>query len=575
MKFVRVFSEIVKKNFKLLYRARASALVIFLGPLLLITLLGLAFSSSQQFSIAIGVYSEKYSDLTNSLIKKLSESNFKVVKYQTETKCISSVKRGINNVCVVFPPDLDVSTNASNEISFHVDYSRMNLVWMVLDVITKKVSEESEEISTWLTSILLEKLNKTSIFVESSSLTVDELIKTNDELNTKMKTFYAQLGDLKLDIDPKEFKMEQLATMRDLIFEATNASILTAQTMITQLYDSIGEANCTDAGDAYDLLGDAEETFNELQENLSSLYNGTGDSFLPLMENLQNKIGEVESKFESASELRNEIIENPEIRKKISDTAKKLSKLKDAVSELKEELSAITIKEAGRIVNPITTKINPVTVQTTYFNYLFPTLVVLVIMITAILLSSTIVLTEKKSIAYFRNVIAPVKDIVFNLATYATSFVIIVLQLIIFLIIGGIFFKANLLPALLVTLANLFFIATMFIFIGMIVGYAFKSQETATLGALTLSFIMLFFSSTVLPIETMPSYVQAIAYVNPFVVSEAALRQSIVFSYGFGSVAKYIYLMFAYSVILFGAAYVLQKITKRQYIFSKNKMRIK
>ncbi len=575
MKFLNIFSEIVKKNFKLLYRARASALVIFLGPLLLITLIGIAFSNSQQFSIAIGVYSEKYSDLTDSLIKKLSESNFKVMKYTSETKCISSVKRGINNVCVVFPPDMDISINASNEISFHVDYSRMNLVWMVLDVITKKVSEESKAISTELTSILLEKLNKTSAFVETNSLTIDELIKTNDELNTKMKSFYSQLSDIELDIDPNEFKMEQLATMRDLVFDATNTSILTAQTMITNLYDSIDEANCTDAGDTYDLLSDAEETFNELQENLSSLYNGTEDSFLPLMENLENKIGEVQSRFESAAELRDEIVENPEIRKTISDTAKRLSKLKGAVSELKEELSAITMKEAGRIVNPITTKINPVSVQSTYFNYLFPTLVVLIIMITAILLSSTLILTEKKSIAYFRNVIAPVKDIVFNLATYTTSFVVIVLQLVIFLIIGGIFFKVNLLPALLVTLVNLFFIATMFICIGMIVGYTFKSQETATLGALTLSFIMLFFSSTVLPIETMPSYVQAIAYINPFVVSEAALRQSVVFSYGFGSVAKYLYLMAAYSVLLFGIAHLLQKITKRQYIFNKNKMRIK
>jgi len=569
------FFAILKKNFLLLFRAKTSSIIIFLGPLMLITLLGIAFSNSQQFAIAIGVYSENYSELTDSLIKKLSESNFKVTRYQNELKCVSSVKRGVNNVCVVFPPSMDIVSNQSNELTFYVDYSRINLVWMVLDSITKKVSEESKTISTELTSILLEKINKTNMFLETDAGAVDELTKMNDELNTKMKQFYAQLSDLELDIDPKEFKMDQLSTMRDLVFEATNESIQIAKTMIYNLYDEVGNANCTDDSDVYDLLGDAEDTFNELEKNLSKLYNGTKDSFIPLMENLKNKIGEVEKRFENAAELRNEIVENPELRKLISDSAKKLSKLKGAVSTLKDEISSIKIKDAGKIVNPITTRINPVTVQSTYFNYLFPTLVVLIIMITAVLLSSTIVLTEKKSAAYFRNVISPVRDIVFNIANYATTFSVMVVQLFIFLIIGGVFFKANLMPALLVTLVNLFFIVTMFIFIGLIVGYVFKSQETATLGALTLSFIMLFFSSTVLPIETMPSYVQTIAYINPFVISETALRQSIVFSYGFGTVSKYIYLMLTYSIVLFGISYLLQKITKRQYIFGKNKMKIR
>ena len=65
--------EIIKKNFRLLIRSKSSALIVLLGPLLLILLISMAFNTSSLYDIKIGTYSGEYSELSNSIIEKLNQ----------------------------------------------------------------------------------------------------------------------------------------------------------------------------------------------------------------------------------------------------------------------------------------------------------------------------------------------------------------------------------------------------------------------------------------------------------------------------------------------------------------------
>ena len=66
---------LIKKNFKLLIRSKSSALVILVGPLLIMMLTGLAFNNTNIYNINIGIFSEGYTNLTDSFIEKL-QSNY-------------------------------------------------------------------------------------------------------------------------------------------------------------------------------------------------------------------------------------------------------------------------------------------------------------------------------------------------------------------------------------------------------------------------------------------------------------------------------------------------------------------
>ena len=150
-------------------------------------------------------------------------------------------------------------------------------------------------------------------------------------------------------------------------------------------------------------------------------------------------------------------------------------------------------------------------------------------MFISILLSNTLVMMEKHSPAYFRNFITPTKNITFILATYFTSLILVSVQILIIICISSFFFQSNLLSTLLITIPVIIIITTFFTFTEMIIGYIFTSEETSTLAAISIGSIFLFLSNVILPLESMPDYVQRVAQFNPFVLSETLLRRSIIF----------------------------------------------
>ena len=190
-------------------------------------------------------------------------------------------------------------------------------------------------------------------------------------------------------------------------------------------------------------------------------------------------------------------------------------------------------------------------------------------MFVSILLASTVVIKEKLSKAFFRNYITPTSSLTFIFGTFLTNILIVAIQLAILFIVIGVFFQRDVIT----TLANasflLLLIATIFIFIGMIIGYIFNSEETAMLGAIAVGSIFLIFSNTILPIESIPATLRQIFQFNPFILSEGILKKVIIFKVGLGSLTTDLYLLLGYIVVLFVLLVVIEKITQKTYLLKK------
>jgi ABC-type multidrug transport system permease subunit len=225
--------------------------------------------------------------------------------------------------------------------------------------------------------------------------------------------------------------------------------------------------------------------------------------------------------------------------------------IKKSLDEIHDSLGSIVVTDAATVVNPVSMNIKPIVPEKTYLGYMFPALVILVVMFISILLSTTLVMMEKHSPAHFRNFITPTRNITFVVSTYLTSMLIVVIQLGIILGISSYFLKMQIVDALLPSLSILLLGTTFFTFAGMFIGYIFTSEETATLAAISVGSIFLFLSNVILPIESMPAYIEKIARFNPFVLGEGLLRQSIVFKVGFGAMLNEIYLLLGYIGVLF------------------------
>jgi len=160
---------------------------------------------------------------------------------------------------------------------------------------------------------------------------------------------------------------------------------------------------------------------------------------------------------------------------------------------------------------------------------------------------------------------------VFTIGTYLTALIIMVLQTIIFISISNYFFKTDVLSSMHITSMIIFFVITFFIFLGMLIGSLFQSEETTTLAAITICSILLFFSSTILPLESMPSYFRNLAAFNPFVVSENLLRQSLFFKFSFSVIQHDLVTLGLSIVAVIGLTIIIQKLLKIQILFGIHK----
>tara|TARA_Y100000034_G_scaffold133260_1_gene198255 strand:- start:2367 stop:3365 length:999 start_codon:yes stop_codon:yes gene_type:complete len=274
--------------------------------------------------------------------------------------------------------------------------------------------------------------------------------------------------------------------------------------------------------------------------------------------------------FNELTNVRSDLLKTTsELKSAILSTNADVQKVKDSTDFTINRIDAIAVKDVDSIVSPIKTVTKPVTSEESTINFLFPTLIMMVVMFVSILLSSITVIREKISAAYFRNYISPTSNALFIFATYVTNILIIILQLV---IVFGVMISIN--PGLSGTLANvsvaLLIITSTFILLGMIIGYVFSSEETATIGSISLGTILLFFSNTIVPLETLPQGFRQLANFNIFVIGESILRKLILFESSLKGVTRELGILAIYIAAFILVILIIYRVSSEFYNIKKH-----
>lgn len=515
MKFLRDILTIIIKNFKLLIRSKSSALVVIFGPLLIVLLLGLAFNTSGVYDINVGVYSNSYSDLSDGVIDQLKDERYVVTKINTEEKCIDGVKHGDSHICLVFPENMVINNEITNNIVFYIDYSRVNLVYAIMDSVNKKLTNKSEELSLGMTQVLVDKLQEAKNELTNKEPTLNTLSTNNADLLAKVDTGYNTINSFKFG---KNFTDLNISGLDDEIFllqEEYNDTFITLKDLLDEFEERIG-----DIFFEFDKMKNFKDTFS----------------------------GDLESMKTTLEQDKSSIVS-----------------VKTGITTVVSGISSVGVTKAENIVSPFKTEIKPVTPEKTHLGNMFPSMVVLVIMFVSIILASTMVIRERKTKAYFRNFITPTSDIVFLIGDFITNLLLVLIQLGIVFGVAGYFFRGELVDVLLNTVGVVFLVISLFVLIGMVLGYLFNNQETTTLGAMFVSSIFLFFSNTILPLESLTGKFKDVALFNPFVVSENVLRELILFNVNIKDVLYYIYILVGFIIVFALLLVILRLIKKREF----------
>jgi len=574
--------ELIIKDFKLLVRAKVSALIIFVGPLLLVSLLGLAYSQSSTFTLTASTYSESYTSLTDSLVAKMTNQNFRVLKQESRDNCIGSVKRGEAQACIIFPPGMSSDTGKSSEITFYVDYSQINLVWLMLDVMSARVSERSVELSQEMTKDILDRMWFVEDKIKSGEVVLSRIRSSGDSVKNISSTAKGSFQKLDISVD---FSGLDIASSKDdvinvsLLITDINSKMANLSARSASMLEHVesAAAHIQSATNESSIVSESR-IIDNMADNISSAVDSTAElidsdvlnatekivAINAAFNDIDNKLTETKSRMNDVKKNRDALLPQFDvISDEIDAMASDIDSMKGMLDEALQKIAAIKGRSAESIASPITTKIEPVATQKTHFNSLFPTLLVLVIMITGVLLSSTLMIVEKRSKAFLRNNLTPTSYMTFNISAYCTSLIVIFIQLVMFVSVSAFFFETEVIASIWLLVLIAFLTATVFICLGMLVGFLFKTEETVTLAAITLATVFLLFSSAVIPLESLPAYLKSIALLNPFVISELAFRQTMIFQLGFMKVVGSVLLLFGYSFIIFGV------LTMLQYAFSK------
>ncbi len=501
---------VIMKNFKLLIRSRTSALIFFFGPLFIMFIVSMGFNTSSLEGINIGVHSESYSPLADSLVEKLSE-DFNVVKKESHDACINSVKRGTSHICVIFPKDMVMDNSGHNNIQVYADESRTNIADTVIDKLSTKVDLQSKELSSGI---------------------ISQMLGAFDTINQKV-----------------EVGKQNIVTVN----ENTNTGLSKTKSLLSTIDEFDFTYTALDTSAVDDEINDVESSTNSSLSDLETL-----------IDELETQFSTISGKLASAKEKATEVQEDAQdVKTSLQAAPAKIEEVKATLEEIKSTISALKVTNVASIVSPLKTTVKPLTANRSYLAYVLPTLLGLLVMFVSLLFSATSMIREKESSAHFRNFITPTRDILFIFGHLLSHLILITFEIAIMLGVAAIFIQGIPFTVYLVTGAVLILLAVLFIFVGMFLGNLFNSGESVTIAALSVATVSLLFSNAVLPLEAVSGFLRAIVIYNPFVIVESMLRQLLVFETI--AFSNQFYVLFGSIAVAFILALVANKLRERVF----------
>ncbi len=549
---------LTKKNLKLLFRSKSSSLIVFFAPLLTILILGLSYNTSSQYGLNIGIFAPSFSDDVNSVVKALEEQNFRVVTYQTSIEeCVGDIKVGAIHTCISLPEQFAVEGNAQKEVTFYLDPSRINLVWMIQETLKTQVDFKAQEISQNLAQDLLARLADTKTKISERKGDLNVIKDKSSAASSSVQT--ANDGLVAIDLLAPE-------TVYDTaIVNTASLQIQAAKDNLATALSEINDVNMSSARKA-SIAALITEADTSLSSAIISVNGTETTSIAQILAGLQNDLNAAKGKLSAAAaSISSSASGLGSATATLQEANSAIDTLQGALSEIQTNLEGQKVTEAGTIVNPLVTRIERVTPESTYLNYTFPTLLVLVIMFTSLLLGTILVMMEKNSPAFLRNFFLPLKKTTFIISTYLTNLTLIVVQIAIILGISLLFLKDSL-PFIPAIALILFISASVFTFLGMAIGYIFTSEETGVLASISLGSVLLFLSGVILPIETISPLLREITAFSPFVLSEKIIREIFIFRAPLSNSSVDLLILAGYAVVLFLVILIIESVLHQHLV---------
>jgi ABC-type multidrug transport system permease subunit len=564
--------KLIKNNILLITRSKSSATIIFLGPLIVLILVAIVFNSQGFYSVKIAYSQDADTQITTEIIKTIQNQNFIMEKSNNDENCIQAVKQGIANLCVTFKGDFEIKEEMENNIEVYADYSQLNLAWVVIETISKEIEDTSANISTNIVEVLLEKIDTTKKQILISQDTLNEINKKSKNIQKEnLNNIEEEINKINL-----EFKVQDVPTNNIIKVNTENENkILVLMQNTREVFSDMKlkinrqVLNETEKEKTLLYINQSENKFNTLAGQIMEKKGDVENITL----GIQNDLEALEEKLKKSKEkIVNIDEEKIKINQNLNEINNLTEKLNTSMEGIYQNLNSLEITNSEKIAMPIKTNLNPIMQEKTHINYIFPGIIVLLIMFISLFFASSLMIMEKNSKAYMRNLLTPVHDVVFIISNYITSLIIVMFQVMTIFLLLKLFDLIVFSGSIFLLIIVIFISSTLFILTGMCLGYIFSTPQGSIISSLSVSGVLLLLSGLMIPIEAIPKKMATLIEFNPFLITLDAIRKIMFYSFEFSNISRnlnYLILMIIPLFIL--VIYLHDKFYRENLIFKRKK----
>lgn len=574
---MRKISQIILKNYKVLFRNKFSLFVLLLGPIILTFLIGFFYFNSNSFALNLGVYDPDNSEFNQFFLTQLHDSKFSVLEYDSKESCENSIKSGISHACIYLPDNYTLSQNSQNSIILKLDPSRGDIVQITQNLIINQLSQISSQIQIENTQKLLDIINQSENNIDMTTQNINKLTHLNENLKLVNKNIKSQTSDLDKLFDTKALGVSDLlskynglnSTIQSLTkkgLDKTN-STENSVTEIRALFDTLNSSE-SELDDIENKVSTIDSNNDEIEKNFNSLKNSY------YFRELSKVITNVDTKLNSAANSANTMSKTTsnsldDNSKRIDNSTQILSLITANGQKYLEDIGKLESKNAKTLVTPVEVTIENIVVNSSvHLVSLFPSLIVGLIFIISLIMSSMFILTERKNQALFRNIMTNNSAFNFLIGDFLSLASLVFFQsLLIITLYHFWFLKSTDILLFLSLIAIVLPIISVFIFIGMLIGNLTKNESSNVILTFLVILGFLSLSGKILPLEALSQPVMNIAVNNPFLIAESMVRKFLLFGIGIKELTKELGLLGIYSVGLLFVSFILESFSKKRFLY--------
>ncbi len=581
----------ISKDLKLIFRNKTSLFLLVLGPLILILLVGFAFSGKEVHSIRLGLVAED-TGAFSGLIQNFSGVG-EVIHYEDIGSCLSEMESGYIHLC--FQASQEIISTGSDiptlQAEFYFDNTRKKISSAIIDELSDYLGVQADEISISSARTILGNIQTLVVFLQERDSDLDSLTAEAENIRSDLVERKQALMEFNESFYPKYIRLKKLNARLDYYGDRFNESYMDFESELIGLSSSIygfeeASRSAFDYGQELYVVNASGMLF--LATNISVLPNATaekvnaslinvtnktfyyqgsfvnsswlsakdassvaGRAALGAAESLQSQIERIqdvsEDYYEDAFAMKREFDEavalldamNQMIETEIVTTDENIAKIDAAVIRIADiryamaknldNLALLDPDLAESLVRPIVQSYQPLDSSIKDIEIVFPALLTLVIIFISILFSTMMTLKEINSSAHFRNEISPQKQVLFTLGLYLSSMMVVAVQVSVLLLVGRYQFHIDVGPVIAEIAFISLILASIFCLIGMIYAYLLRNEGTSVLASIFTALGFYMFSDAITPLETMPIDAAKAAALNPYVLATSIFKKLISF----------------------------------------------